>query len=179
MSKIKTQEEVDKEQQNLQEILILLDQLFRREEATAKSIVGCLYDIAMINLINKYCPLWGINLTLKYLTRLPRPVAQSLGVKLYLQPKCPQLITDWLYTLVEFPDKPTTTLEAEVIAHELFPTLQESKLEIKSLHQKVKLLTSALVVTIAIFSGGFAWIAYNLDMNPMQLLTTSQGNLRD
>jgi hypothetical protein len=179
MNKAKTKQELEKEEQKLREILILLDQLFKREEATAKGIVGCLYDIAMINLINKYFPLWGVNVTLKYLTRFPRPVAQSLGVKLYLQPKCPKLITDWLYTLVEFPDKKTLTLEAEVVANELLPTLKQSKLEIKSLQKKVRLLAGSLVATIAIFSGSFVWIAYNLEMNPIELLRTSQANLRD
>lgn len=179
MSKAKTREEIDKEKQKLQEILIFLDQLFKREEATAKGIVGCLYDIAMINLINKYFPLWSINITLKYLTRFPRPVAQSLGVKLYLQPKCPKLITDWLYTLVEFPEKETLTLEAEIVANELLPILKQSKLEIKSLHKKVKLLTTSLVVTIAIFGGSFVWIAHNLEMNPLELLSTSQARLND
>lgn len=179
MSKAKTREEIDKEKQKLQEILILLDQLFKREEATAKGIVGCLYDIAMINLINKYFPLWGVNATLKYLTRFPRPVAQSLGVKLYLQPKCPKLITDWLYTLVEFSEKETLTLEAEIVANELLPTLKQSKLEIKSLQKKVRLLAGSLVVTIAIFGGSFAWIAHNLEKNPIELLRTSQTTLRD
>ena len=43
-----------KRMQKLREILILLSQLFQREEATARAIVGCLYDIATVNLINKY-----------------------------------------------------------------------------------------------------------------------------
>ncbi len=171
MGKAKTEQEKIIEQKKLREILILLDQLFRREEATAKGIVGCLYDIATINLINKYCPLWGINATLKYLTRFPRPVAKSLGVKLYLQPKCPKLITDWLYTLVEFPDTPP--IEPEIVKTELLPTIKKNRLEIESLRQKVKLLTGTLVATVVLFSGGFAWISHNLQMNPMELLTTS------
>lgn len=171
MSKIKTQEEKILEEEKLREILILLDQLFRREKATAEGIVGCLYDIATINLINKYCPLWGINATLKYLTRFPRPLAKSLGVKLYLQPQCPKLITDWLYTLVEFPNTPA--IEAEIVEKELLPTIQKNRLEIQSLRQKVRLLTGTLVATVVLFSGGFAWISHNLQMNPMELLTTS------
>lgn len=160
----KTQIEYELEEQKLKEILLLLDQLFRREEVTAKSIVGCLYDIATINIINKYCPLWGINSTLKYLTRFPRPLAKSLGVKLYLQPKCPKLITDWLYTLVEFPSTKPVEAQVEVL---------ESGKEIKSLQNKVKLLTGALVACVAIFSGGFFWIAHNLELNPIELLVIS------
>ncbi|WP_017294550.1 hypothetical protein [Geminocystis herdmanii] len=178
MSKQKNQEEKILEEVKLREILLLLDQLFRREEATAKGIVGCLYDIAMINIINKYCPLWGINSTLKYLTRFPRPLAQSLGVKLYLQPQCPKLITDWLYTLVEFPEQKTPILEAQVVERELLPTLQKNKLEIQSLQQKVQFLTGSLVATFAIFIGGFAWITYNLEMSPIELLSTSKSRIQ-
>lgn len=178
MSKPKNQEEKALEEEKLREILILLDQLFRREEATAKGIVGCLYDIAMINIINKYCPLWGINATLKYLTRLPRPLAQSLGVKLYLQPKCPKLITDWLYTLVEFPEQKIPIIKAEIVEKELLPTLQKNKLKIQSLQHKVQFLTGSLVATFTIFVGGFAWITYNLNMNPIELLSTSKSKVQ-
>lgn len=171
MSKPKTPAEKIREEEKLKEILLHLDQLFQREEATAKAIVGCLYDIATINLINKYCPLWGINATLKYLTRFPRPIAKSLGVKWYLQPQCPKLITDWLYTLVEFPDTPP--IEPEIINTELLPTIKQNRLEIQSLRQKVKLLTGTLVATVILFSSGFAWVSYNLQMNPMELLTSS------
>lgn len=174
MSKEKTREEIQQEETKLREILVLLDQLFRREEATAKGIVGCLYDIATVNIINKYCPLWGINGTLKYLTRFPRPIAQSLGVKLYLQPQCPKLITDWLYTLVEFPQEKTPVIEPEIVENQLLPALKKSQLEINSLRNKVKLLTGSLVATVIVFSGSFAWVAHNLEISPMELLTTSQ-----
>jgi len=57
MSKKKTLKEYQQEEEKLREILVLLEQLFKREEASAKAIIGCLYDIATLNLINKYCPL--------------------------------------------------------------------------------------------------------------------------
>lgn len=170
MSKSKTLKEYQEEEQKLQEILLLLDQLFKREEATAKSIIGCLYDIATINLINKYCPLWGINPTLKYLRRFPRPVAKNLGLKLYLQPNCPQLITDWLYTLVEFPEQ-IPTKETEVINNNILPAQEQ---EIKSLRGKVKVLAGALVASVAIFAGSFTWIAHNLQLSPMELLSVTE-----
>ncbi len=168
MKQEKTKAEYQLEEQRLEEILLLLDQLFRREEVAAKSIVGCLYDIAMINIINKFCPIWGINNTLKFISRFPRPLAKSLGVKLYLQPKCPKLITDWLYTLVEFPN--TKPVEAEV---EVIKTNQE----VKALQGRVKLLTGALVTSIVMFGSGFFWIAHNLQMNPVELLVISDDNI--
>lgn len=179
MSRNKTLQEQEIETIKLREILLLLDQLFRREEATAQAIVGCLYDIATINIINKYCPLWGINPTLKYLTRFPRPLVKSLGVKLYLQPQCPKLITDWLYSLVEFPNQKTPVIDIEIIEQELLPTLQKNRLEIASLKQKVKLLTGSLLVSLTIFIIGFTWIAYNLQMSPIELFSTSKTNLKN
>ena len=176
MSKTKTQQEQQLEREKLAEILILLSQLFAREEVTARAIVGCLYDIATINLINKYIPLWGINPTLKYLVRFPRPLAQSLGVKLYVQLTCPRLITDWFYTLVEFPS-PETIMARKVFEGELLPALPENQVQIKSLQGKVKLLTGTLLTTILLFSGSFFWIAYNLQVNPLDLFTTTQVNI--
>ncbi len=173
MTKPKTLEEYQKEEQKLREILLLLEQLFKREEAAAKSIVGCLYDIATINLINKYCPLWGINATFKYISRFPRPVAQSLGVKLYLQPKCPKLITDWLYTLVEFPEKDSTLKQTEVVEDLVLPAQKE----IKSLRGKVRVLTGALAASLTIFVGGFSWVAYNLQLHPFELLSVQEASL--
>ena len=178
MSKTKTQQEKELEEQKLREILILLSQLFQREEATARAIVGCLYDIATLNLINKYSSLWGINQTLKYLARFPRPIAKCLGVKLYVQPKCPQLITDWFYTLVEFPEE-TTKIEGEILEEEFLPALKDNQAKIRCLQGKVKLLTGTLVATIAIFSSGVFWIANNLQMNPIDLLTTNQSSLNN
>ena len=178
MSKVKTIEEQELEEQKLREILILLSQLFQREEATAKAIVGCLYDIATINLINKYISLWGINATLKYLARFPRPIAKSLGVKLYLQPKCPQLITDWFYTLVEFPETKQSPVNPEIL-EEVLPTLAKNKVQIKSLQGKVRLLSATLVAAIAIFSSSFWLIAHNLQMSPLDLLTISQSSIKD
>ncbi|AUC61523.1 hypothetical protein AA637_10305 [Cyanobacterium sp. HL-69] len=173
MSKKKTLKEYQQEEEKLREILVLLEQLFKREEASAKAIIGCLYDIATLNLINKYCPLWGINSTLKYISRFPRPVAKYLGCKLYLQPKCPQLITDWLYTLVEFPESKGT--EVEIVEDLALP----AQTQIKSLRGRVRVLTGALVASFAVFIGGFSWIAYNLQVTPAELLTTTQTRLKN
>ncbi|MBE9222316.1 hypothetical protein IQ215_06360 [Cyanobacterium stanieri LEGE 03274] len=173
MSKKKTLKEYQQEEEKLREILVLLEQLFKREEASAKAIIGCLYDIATLNLINKYCPLWGINPTLKYISRFPRPIAQHLGCKLYLQPKCPQLITDWLYSLVEFPESESKPVE--VVENLALP----AQTQIKSLQGRVRVLTGALVASFAIFIGGFSWIAHNLQVTPAELLSTTETRLNN
>lgn len=164
---IKTTEEKNREESRLHEITILLDQLFQREEATAKKIIECLYDIATVNLINTNIHFFPLNSLLKYISKFPKPLAKNLGLKLYIQPKCPTLITNWLYSLVEFKEKDVISIEAENFSKELLP-------EIKLLRQKVRLLTGSLVVTIAIFGGSFALIANSLNLNFLKILPFSQ-----
>lgn len=173
---IKTTEEKNKEQDRLNEILILLQQLFQREEATAKRIIECLYDIGTVNFINKKVRLFPFNSLLKYLLKFPKPLAKILGLKLYLQPKCPQLITDWLYTLVEFKEKDDLEIETATIETELLPEVEKSHQEIKLLRQKVRLLTGSLVMTIFVFGGSFALMVNSSNINFAEILPFSQSS---
>ncbi len=56
MKRLKTLQEEQIEQERLREMLILLEQLFQREEATAKGIVGCLFLVYKINNKASNCP---------------------------------------------------------------------------------------------------------------------------
>ena len=170
MKSLKTLQEEQKEQERFREMLILLQQLFQREEATAKGIIACLYDIGTINWINKNVPFWLLNSSLKYVMRFPKPVAKILALKLYLQPKCPKLIADWLYSLVEFKEQQPIPIEAKEIQSELIPEIKQSLQEVKLLRQKVRFLTGALflVVTISLslLGGGFIGITHSLNPTP-------------
>lgn len=146
--KIKTPEEQQLEQERLAEILIVLEELFQREGATGKRVIGCLYDIAVINWVNRHVPL-PFNPLLKYLAKYPRGLAQYLGLKLYLQPKCPKLITDWLYTLVEFPPPATAREPRRTTATVELPREEE----VHKLKQQVRLLTGSLIITIVLSLG--------------------------
>lgn len=152
--KIKTPKEQQLEQERLSEILIVLEEMFQREGAAGKRVIGCLYDIAVINWLNKNLPDPPFNPCLKYLARFPRGIAQHLGLKLFLQPKCPKLITQWLYSLVEFP--PTQVL----------PTPDR---EVDQLKQRVKLLTSSLIITIVFSAGSLALLVQNRELPAIQL----------
>ncbi len=46
-------EEEQLKQQRIQEVLLLIDSLFQREETTFRIIIDCLYDVGSLNLINK------------------------------------------------------------------------------------------------------------------------------
>jgi hypothetical protein len=171
---IKTEEEKNREEENLREILILLEQLFQREEATAKKIIECLYDIATVNWINKNIRSSWFNSCLKYLVRFPKPLAKILGLRLYLQPKCPKLITDWLYSLVEFKEEEAISIEGREVENELLPEVKKSRQEIKLLRQQIRLLTGSLVTIIVLVGGSFIWIVNNLELTPTELFIRPQ-----
>lgn len=175
---IKSKEEEIAQQEKLSEIVILLEQLFKREDATAKRIIECLYDIARVNLINKYVRLFPLNSFLKFIFKFPKPLARNLALKYYVQPKCPVLITDWLYTLVEFKEieklEEAIIIETENIERQFLPEMRKNQREIKSLRKKVRLLTGTLVMTIAIFGGSFAFMAKSLELTPSQMLNFSE-----
>ena len=174
MKCLKTLQEEQIEQERLREMLILLEQLFQREEATAKGIVGCLYDIGTVNWINRNVPFGLLNSTLKYVIRFPRPVAKILALKLYLQPKCPKLIVDWLYSLVEFKEQEPIAIEAQEVEPELLPEIRKSRQQLKLLRQRVRFLTGTLVVTITLFGGSFIWIAHSLKLTPSEIFSLPQ-----
>ncbi len=159
--KIKTPKEQQLEQERLAEILIVLEEMFQREGAAGKRVIGCLYDIAVMNWLNKNMPNPPLNPCLKYLARFPRGLAQHLGLKLFLQPKCPKLITDWLYTLVEFPPSKT----------EILPPPDR---EVHQLKQRVKLLTSSLIITILFSAGSLALLIQDRELPSIQLGTDQQ-----
>jgi hypothetical protein len=171
---IKTTAEQNREQERLHEIFILLQQLFQREEATAKRIIECLYDIGTVNWINKNIRLFPFNSLFKYMMRFPKPLAKILTLKLYFQPKCPILITDWLYTLVEFKEKEAIPMEVADVDQESLPEIKKSYQEIKLLRQRVRLLTGCLLLTIAVFGGSFVWIINSLELTPSEILPFAQ-----
>ena len=60
---------------------------------------------------------------------------------------------------------------------ELLPVLKQNKQEIQSLQGRLKLLTSSLVAVIMVFGGSVAWVTHNLQMSPLDLLTSEQSSL--
>ena len=182
MKPLKTLPEEQKEQEKLREMLILLQQLFQREEATAKRVIECLYDIGTVNWINKNVPFRLLNPTLKSVIRFPRPVVKILALKLYMQPKCPKLIAEWLYSLVEFKQEEPIPNEPKEVEPELLPEIRKNRQEVKLLRQRVQVLTGALVMTITLFGGSFIWIAHSLKLTPSEIFSSPKvttSNLRD
>lgn len=163
----KSLKEQRQEQERLTEMLIVLEELFRREDVAAKRIIACLYDIAVVNWINKNVRIYPFNPLLKFLMRFPKPVAKILALRFYLQTQCPKLITDWLYSLVEFKENELLPLPLEVTE---VPAAALPAVEVKRLQKKVKLLTGALMTSLLVFVGGFAWLAYNGELSSGYML---------
>lgn len=162
---LKTDFEKKKEEEKLTEIVILLSQLFEREEATAKKIIECLYDIATINLVNKYILLMPLNRLLKLLIKLPKSLAKNLAFALYVQPKCPKLITDWLFTLVEFSNNKTINNIEDIIPSNLLLDIEKKEQTIKSLQLKIKVLTSILMIAFIVFGSNLILKRVNYNFN--------------
>lgn len=88
------------EAERMQEVLTLLTSLIAREEATIKLIIGCLYDIGTINIINKKVRFRAINSIAKFAAKKSKSVAKIFAWRWFNQ-KCPQLIAGWLYRKVK------------------------------------------------------------------------------
>lgn len=89
------------EEDRIQDVLLLLQHLAEREEATVKMILDCLYDIGSVNLINKKITYRPANRILKYIANMSKPAFKVIGV-IWFKKNCPKLIANWLHEQVMF-----------------------------------------------------------------------------
>ena len=92
----KTAEELGIEEKRLQDMFLLLETMFLREETTVKLVLDCLYDIGSVNLINKKVTKPPLNGLVKYIARLSRPVFRVVAWRWFMK-NCPKLLVDWLH----------------------------------------------------------------------------------
>lgn len=97
----KTPEEKRLEKERIHDVLLLLEHLVEREEATVKLILDCLYDIGAVNLVNKKFQNRQLNGMMKLIARLSKPVFKIVALY-WFKKNCPQLIANWLYGKVKF-----------------------------------------------------------------------------
>jgi hypothetical protein len=88
-------------EERMHDVLLLIDNLVEREEATVKIILDCLYDVGSINIINKKVAFRPMNRFLKAIARLSKPAFRAVAWR-WFKGNCPQLITNWLRTKVSF-----------------------------------------------------------------------------
>ena len=82
-------------------IMLLLENLMEREEATFKMIIDCLYDMGSLNLINQKVSMRPLNRVTKLIARLSKPSFRAIAFY-WVKKNTPELITDWLLRKVRF-----------------------------------------------------------------------------
>ena len=97
----KSPEEIQREKQRMYDVLFLLEQLFHREEATVKLVLGCLYDVGAVNLINQKLTYRPLNRLGKGTARLSKPLFTAIALR-WFHKNVPQLLTEWLHSKVQF-----------------------------------------------------------------------------
>lgn len=115
----KSPEEIQREKQRMYDVLFLLEQLFHREEATVKLVLGCLYDVGAVNLINQKLTCRPLNRLGKGTARLSKPLFTAIAIR-WFHKNVPQLLTEWLHSKVRFEpeDPPAKAVETEAVKTE-------------------------------------------------------------
>lgn len=92
--------------EHMQDVELILENLFQREEATLQLVLDRLYDIGSNNFINYRVKPRQLNRLMKWIARLTKPAFHHIALR-WSKKNCPKLIAEWLYSLVQFP-KPST-----------------------------------------------------------------------
>lgn len=150
----------------MQDIYLLLHNLFEREEVTVKYVLDCLYDIGSVNLVNQRISSRFLNHPVRSVARMSKPMFKILAIR-WFKRNCPELITEWLYKKVLFetpqpkkPPRPVVDVQTDTLAR-----LESRTKEVKQLRSQVKLLTGSLVVITAVLGGTVVWLGYNLQLS--------------
>ncbi|MBF2008245.1 MAG: hypothetical protein IGS49_23070 [Chlorogloeopsis fritschii C42_A2020_084] len=166
-----------KEEELMYEVLLMIENLAYREEATVKLIFDRLYDIGSINLINQKFRSRAVKRVLKWIARMSKPAFRIFAWR-WFRKNCPILITNWLYQQVSF-KKPVIKSAQVVIEQQLPPANAISELEYKSrevtfLRSQVKLLSGILIGVITVFGASLIWLSQSLITGRSPLQTVEQ-----
>ncbi|USR92394.1 hypothetical protein NEA10_06645 [Phormidium yuhuli AB48] len=180
------------EKKSMDEMLLTLDHLFEREEATAKIVLAALYDMGAENIYYRQLRSRILRGAFRPVTKISKPVFLFFGLR-WFKANCPFLIADWLRSLVEF-EKQMKANESEVMPveatslsnngqpREKVVFVERGHQEIERLSGQVQLLTSTLLITVAVMGGMLAWLGYelhltraNLQQEPAMTQTRSEG----
>lgn len=163
----------------MDEMLLALDHLFEREEATAKLVLAALYDMGAENICYRKLRSRILRGAFRPVTKVSKPVFLFFGLR-WFKANCPFLIADWLRSLVEF-EKQKNATTSEVTPVEATPMssqgqpqnkvvfVERGHQEVERLSGQVQLLTSTLLITVAVMGGMLAWLGYELHVTRAQL----------
>lgn len=173
--------EAEREEQLMQDVLLLLENLVYREEATVKLILNCLYDAGSTNLINQKFQSQNIKRTLKWISKMSKPAFRMIAWQ-WFKKNFPKLITDWLRSQIEF--KKIETPKVEIVVEDQGTNLnsldqaQDQMYEVKQLRSQVKLLTGILLVVVTVLTGSFVWAGYLLERSHLQVVEELQTQVK-
>lgn len=177
--------DAEKEEQLMHDVMLLLENLVEREEATVKLILNCLYDAGATNLINQKFPSRPVNKSLKWVSRLSKPAFKMIAWQ-WFRMNCPQLITDWLRTKIEFKtvETPVNTAQVQVVVDN--PQLNSHRInqaeyqiyEVKQLRGQIKMLTGVLFSVVIVLTGGFLWAGYMLEKSHLKVVEQLQNQVK-
>jgi hypothetical protein len=172
--------EKDREEKLMNEVLVLIKTLVYNEEMTIKLIIDCLYDIGITNLINQKFQLGTLNKTLKFATKISKPVIKILAWK-WVKNNCPQLITGWLKNKVAFPKEEAPKIEV-LVENETKNIAASSQIidknQVKRLNFLVKLLISLLIAVVTMFIGSSIWLLVSLQQSHLQTVEKLQNQVK-
>ncbi|WP_330203086.1 hypothetical protein [Cyanobacterium sp. Dongsha4] len=96
-----TSEEKLFQKQRMRDVYLLLENLTLKEEATIKLIIDCLYDVGIINLINKKIQNRPLNKLAKMMANTPKPIFKILAWR-WVRKNLSNKVTNWLNNKVKF-----------------------------------------------------------------------------
>lgn len=99
--RLATPAEQRREAERMRNVFFLLDNLFKREEATIKLILDCLYDVGSVNYINQKLARKPLNRILKWLAWFPKPIFRIVAMR-WVKKNAPELVVRWLHRKVKF-----------------------------------------------------------------------------
>ena len=170
--------EKDREEKLMNDVFVLIKTLVYNEEMTIKLLIDCLYDIGITNLINQKFQLGTLNKTLKFATKISKPMIKILAWK-WVKNNCPQLITEWLKNKVAFPKEEAPKIEV-VVENETknIAASYENQNQVKRLNLQVKLLISLLIAVVTMFSGSSIWLLVALQKSHVQTVEKLQNQVK-
>jgi len=167
------------EHKSMDEMLLILEHLFEREEATAKIVLAALYDMGVENIYYRQLRSRILRGVFRPVTKVSKPVFLFFGLR-WFKANCPFLIADWLRSLVEFEKEKqsqktevTTVSQGSLQPDEQFQknlvVVERGNQEVERLSGQVQLLTSTLLITVAVMGGMLAWLGYELHLTRANL----------
>lgn len=164
--------------EQMRQVRILLNLMFSHEETTVKLILGHLYDVGSVNLINQKFRRRSLNRLMRMVAGMSKPIFKVFALR-WFKKNCPQLITNWLESQVSFAvleaeqnQEPIALAAVETVA---IAELETRNQQIQQLHRQVRWLTGILVVTTVTLGSAVGWLSYKprLTAAQVQLLQPS------